>query len=79
MNQIKLQAVPQEWLGASLLGPFSQRYLEHLERVRYPPSTARVLSVLRCPFRPLGLDRTACLGVHRRSRRARFIRVHLAV
>lgn len=79
MNQIKLQPAPRQWLENSPLGPFSERYLEHLGRARYAPSTARVYLCCIAHFvHWISTERLALESIGEAAR-VRFISEHLPV
>ena len=79
MNHINLQSVPCQWLDSSPLGPFSQRYLEHLERARYARSTARVYLCCIAHFAHwISAERLALESINEAAR-VRFIGEHLPV
>jgi hypothetical protein len=79
MNHIKLQSVPCQWLDSSPLGPFSQRYLEQLERARYARSTARVYLCCVAHFAHwISTERLALESINEAAR-VRFIGKHLPV
>jgi integrase/recombinase XerD len=79
MNHIKLQSVPRQWLDHSPLGPFSQRYLEHLERGRYARSTARVYLCCVAHFAHWFSTERLELELIDEAARVRFISEHLPV
>src|SRR5215469_1173509 len=79
MNHSNLQSVPCQWLDSSPLGPFSQRYLEHLERARYARSTARVYLCCIAHFAHwISTERLALESINEAAR-VRFIGEHLPV
>ncbi|MDW9589648.1 tyrosine-type recombinase/integrase [Sinorhizobium meliloti] len=79
MNHINLQAAPRQWLESSLLGAFSKRYVEHLDRARYAPGTARVYLCCIGHFaRWISTERLALASIDEAAR-ARFISEHLPV
>ena len=79
MNQIKLQPAPRQWLENSPLRPFSERYLEHLRRARYAPSTARVYLCCIAHFAHWISTEQLVLESIDEAARARFISEHLPV
>jgi site-specific recombinase XerD len=77
VNQINLQPVPRQWLENSPLRPFSQRYLEHLRRARYAPSTARVYLCCIAHFAHwISTERLALASIDEAAR-TRFLSEHL--
>ena len=79
MNHIKLQSLPRQWLDSSPLAPFTQQYLEHLERARYARSTTRIYLCCIAHFAHwISIERLALESLDE-AVRVRFISDHLPV
>jgi site-specific recombinase XerD len=79
MHQINLQPMPRQWLKSSPLQLFYERYLEHLDRARYAPSTMRVYLCCIAHFAHWISTEQLALDSIDEAARARFIDEHLPV